>query len=77
MDIDTSKQHVILNQDSGQGAKAAKLPVGIRFTTLCTVIAGACGWTDIGEYELSHRDGFCQHQLFEQGLLFSDIRTVR
>lgn len=72
MDITSIKQHFILIQDARQSAKIDYPLFDILFGTLCAVIAGARGWTDIREYVLGHHAWFLQQQLFEQGVPVDD-----
>lgn len=72
MDIDIIKQHFIIIQDGRQSAKIDYPLFDILFGTLCAVIAGARGWTDIREYVLGHHDWFRQQALFENGVPVDD-----
>ncbi|EBP2521644.1 ISAs1 family transposase [Salmonella enterica] len=72
MDIDTIKQHFTLIQDGRQSAKVDYPLFDILFGTLCAVIAGARGWTDIREYVLGHHQWFQQYKLFENGVPVDD-----
>ncbi len=72
MDIDVIKQHFISIQDQRQSAKVDYPLFGLLFGTLCAVIAGARGWTDIREYLLGHQRWFRQYGLFEKSIPVDD-----
>ncbi|EBW3212428.1 ISAs1 family transposase [Salmonella enterica subsp. enterica serovar Remiremont] len=72
MDIETIKLHFITIQDGRQSAKVDYPLFDILFGTLCAVIAGARGWTDIREYVLGHHDWFRRQKLFENGVPVDD-----
>lgn len=72
MDIETIKQHFRLIQDKRQSAKVDYPLFDILFGTLCAVIAGARGWTDIREYVMGHHDWFLKQKLFENGIPVDD-----
>ena len=72
MDIATIKQHFITIQDGRQSAKVDYPLFDILFGSLCAVIAGARGCTDIREYVLGHHDWFQRHKLFENGVPVDD-----
>ena len=69
--------------DHRQSAKVTYPLHDVLFVTLCGVIAGAEGWTDIHFYAESHHDWFKQHgflvKLMPMGIIrlsFKMVKTV-
>ena len=82
MHIDTFKEHFQPVQDPRQIAKVTYPLFDVLFGTLCSVIAGARGWTDIREYVLGHHGWFLEQQMFQDGVPVDDtfariISTVK
>lgn len=82
MHIDTFKEHFQPVQDPRQTAKVTYPLFDVLFGTLCSVIAGARGWTDIREYVLGHHGWFLEQQMFQDGVPVDDtfariISTVK
>lgn len=64
--------------DNRQTAKITYPLEDILFVTLCSVIAGAEGWSDIRDYAEAHLDWFQEHGFLEQGVPVDDTiaRTI-
>ncbi len=58
MNINTIKEHFSLIRDERQSAKVDYPLFDILFGSICAVIAGGQGWTDIREYVLGHHEWF-------------------
>ena len=58
MYLDTFTQHFGSIEDTRQTAKVTYPLFDILFVTLCAVISGAEGWSDIQEYAEGHHDWF-------------------
>lgn len=84
MDIDSIKEHFIQLHDDRQSAKVDYPLFDILFGSLCAIMAGGRGWTDIREYVMGHHEWFLKHKLFENGVpvddsfarLISSIQTI-
>ncbi|UXI04095.1 ISAs1 family transposase [Photobacterium sp. TY1-4] len=72
MNIDTIKEHFSIIRDERQSAKVDYPLFDILFGSICAVIAGGQGWTDIREYVLGHHDWFLKRSLFEKGVPVDD-----
>jgi len=72
MNIDTIKEHFSIIRDERQSAKVDYPLFDILFGSICAVIAGGQGWTDIREYVLGHHEWFLKHNLFENGVPVDD-----
>lgn len=72
MDIDTVRLHFSIIQDPRQSAKVDYPLFDILFGSLCAIIAGARGWTEIREYVLGHHDWFLAQKLFDNGVPVDD-----
>ena len=64
--------------DSRQTAKVTYPLEDILFVTLCSVIAGAEGWSDIRDYAEAHLEWFQEHGFLAQGVPVDDTiaRTI-
>jgi len=58
--------------DERQSAKVDYPLFDILFGSICAVIAGGQGWTDIREYVLGHHEWFLKQGLFENGVPVDD-----
>lgn len=72
MKIDTIKEHFSIIRDERQSAKVDYPLFDILFGSICAVIAGGQGWTDIREYVLGHHEWFLKQGLFEKGVPVDD-----
>jgi predicted transposase YbfD/YdcC len=72
MDIETIKLHFSIIRDERQSAKVDYPLFDILFGSLCAVIAGARGWTEIREYVRGHHEWFLKQKLFENGIPVDD-----
>ncbi len=72
MDIDSIKEHFILIHDDRQSAKVDYPLFDVLFGSLCAIMAGGRGWTDIREYVMGHHEWFLKHRLFENGVPVDD-----
>lgn len=72
MNLETIKLHFNIIRDERQSAKIDYPLFDILFGSICAVIAGAQGWTDIREYVLGHHDWFLKQGLFEKGVPVDD-----
>lgn len=72
MDIETIKHYFNVIPDRRQSAKVDYPLFDLLFGTLCSVIAGGNGWTDIREYVLGHHDWFLKQGLFKKGVPVDD-----
>ncbi|MGR5488175.1 ISAs1 family transposase, partial [Vibrio alfacsensis] len=72
MTIDTIKEHFSIIRDERQSAKVDYPLFDILFGSICAVIAGGQGWTDIREYVLGHHEWFLKQGLFEKGVPVDD-----
>lgn len=72
MDIDSIKEHFIQIHDDRQSAKVDYPLFDILFGSLCAIMAGGRGWTDIREYVMGHHEWFLKHKLFENGVPVDD-----
>ncbi len=59
-------------QDPRQSAKVAYPLFDILFASLCAMIAGAEGWSDIQEYTERHHDWFLKQGMFKEGVPVDD-----
>ncbi|XAG09858.1 ISAs1 family transposase (plasmid) [Vibrio metschnikovii] len=73
MNINTIKEHFSIIRDERQSAKVDYPLFDILFGSICAVIAGGQGWTDIREYVLGHHEWFLKQGLFENGVPVDDI----
>ena len=72
MYLDTFTQHFGSIEDTRQTAKVTYPLFDILFVTLCAVISGAEGWSDIQEYAEGHHDWFRQHGFLKKGVPVDD-----
>lgn len=72
MDIDSIKEYFIQIHDDRQSAKVDYPLFDILFGSLCAIMAGGRGWTDIREYVMGHHEWFLKHKLFENGVPVDD-----
>ncbi|MBE4609773.1 ISAs1 family transposase, partial [Vibrio navarrensis] len=72
MNINTIKAHFSIIRDKRQSAKVDYPLFDILFGSICAVIAGGQGWTDIREYVLGHHEWFLKQGLFENGVPVDD-----
>lgn len=72
MNIDTIQEHFSIIQDYRQSAKVDYPLFDILFGSICAIIAGGQGWTDIREYVLGHHEWFLKQNLFEKGVPVDD-----
>lgn len=72
MKINAIKEHFSVIRDERQSAKVDYPLFDILFGSICAVIAGGQGWTDIREYVLGHHDWFLKQGLFENGVPVDD-----
>lgn len=72
MDIETIKLHFSIIRDERQSAKVDYPLFDILFGSLCAVISGARGWTEIREYVRGHHEWFLKQKLFENGIPVDD-----
>ncbi len=72
MYLDSFTEHFSEIQDPRRTAKIAYPLFDILFATLCAVIAGAEGWSDIQEYAEGHHDWFLKHGMFKEGVPVDD-----
>lgn len=72
MNLDTIKAHFSIINDQRQSAKVDYPLFDILFGSICAVIAGGQGWTDIREYVLGHHEWFLKQGLFEKGVPVDD-----
>jgi predicted transposase YbfD/YdcC len=80
--IDSFREHFLSVDDPRQSAKVCYPLFDVLFGTLCAIIAGARGWTDIREYVLGHHAWFINNNLFQNGVPVDDtfariISTVK
>ncbi|MCM0151757.1 ISAs1 family transposase, partial [Photobacterium galatheae] len=66
------KEHFSIIRDERQSAKVDYPLFDILFGSICAVIAGGQGWTDIREYVLGHHEWFLKQNLFENGVPVDD-----
>ncbi len=59
-------------EDPRQSSKVTYSLFDILFLTLCAIIAGAEGWSDIEEYAEGHRDWFLRHGFLKEGIPVDD-----
>ncbi|KLU14022.1 ISAs1 family transposase [Xenorhabdus griffiniae] len=64
--------HFSAIQDPRQSAKIAYPLFDILFASLCAMIAGAEGWSDIQEYTEGYHEWFLQQGLFKEGVPVDD-----
>lgn len=72
MDIEAIKLHFSIIRDERQSAKVDYPLFDILFGSLCAVIAGARGWTEIREYVRGHHEWFLKQKLFVNGIPVDD-----
>ncbi|MFI3245849.1 MAG: ISAs1 family transposase [Ferrimonas sp.] len=72
MNLDTIKAYFSSIRDERQSAKVDYPLFDILFGSICAVIAGGQGWTDIREYVLGHHEWFLKQGLFEKGVPVDD-----
>lgn len=72
MNIDTIQEHFSIIRDDRQSAKVDYPLFDVLFGSICAIIAGGQGWTDIREYVLGHHEWFLKQNLFEKGVPVDD-----
>ncbi|CDG21777.1 H repeat-associated protein yhhI [Xenorhabdus poinarii G6] len=72
MYLDSFTDHFSDIEDPRQTAKVAYPLFDILFATLCAIIAGAEGWSDIQEYTEGHHDWFLKQGMFKEGVPVDD-----
>ena len=72
MHLASFQQHFGQLDDTRQSAKITYPLFDILFLTLCAVVAGAQGWTDIKEYGEGHLDWFQEHDFLLDGVPADD-----
>ena len=55
MNLETIKAHFSIIRDERQSAKVDYPLFDLLFGSICAIIAGGQGWTDIREYVLGHQ----------------------
>ena len=72
MNLETIKAHFSIIRDERQSAKVDYPLFDLLFGSICAIIAGGQGWTDIREYVLGHHEWFLKQGLFEKGVPVDD-----
>ncbi|NHB98445.1 ISAs1 family transposase [Photorhabdus stackebrandtii] len=72
MYLESFTDHFSDIEDPRQSAKVAYPLFDILFASLCAVIAGAEGWSDIQEYTEGHHDWFLKQGMFKEGVPVDD-----
>ena len=72
MNLKAIKAYFSIIRDERQSAKVNYPLFDVLFGSICAVIAGGQGWTDIREYVLGHHEWFLKHGLFEKGVPVDD-----
>ncbi|MGL5917686.1 MAG: ISAs1 family transposase, partial [Cetobacterium sp.] len=72
MTIDDIRQHFQSITDKRQSAKVDYPLFDIIFATLCSILAGGNGWSDIHEYVKGHHAWFKRLGMFERGVPVDD-----
>ena len=72
MNLEAIKAYFSIIRDERQSAKVNYPLFDVLFGSICAIIAGGQGWTDIREYVLGHHEWFLKHGLFEKGVPVDD-----
>ncbi|WP_445497865.1 ISAs1-like element ISPlu17 family transposase [Photorhabdus sp. SF281] len=72
MCFDIFTEHFSDIQDPRQSAKVAYPLFDILFASLCAVLGGADGWSEIQEYIEGHHEWFLEHNMFKEGIPVDD-----
>ena len=78
MYLEAFSTHFSAIQDKRQATKVTYPLFDVLFVTMCAVIAGAEGWTEIHDFAVGHHNWFKQHGILKDGVPVDDTiaRTI-